>query len=297
VINAILLCGKDSDPSKFSGTYKYNLSFFGKVTVLDNVLKALENAISIGSVYIVGSGEDIEENSKKLEKVIEIIPESEPSTLVGNLRKGIQSHRRDSDKGVLVVSSDLPFLNPQTLDAFVLQCQTGDADIYVPLVSEQAFIPIKGIYEPYFRPMQEFSFRDGSVVYFTNPEIVLNGPLADRIDLLRESMDKSAIGKLRLLYQLVGIRGAVALGINAASLTMQSKSDYLNRIVPFSGVFGISDYELMISNALDCKVKFVPMHEPQDIGLCVDVDSHAKYELLYRGYYRIQQTISSYPNP
>ncbi|NMB46956.1 MAG: NTP transferase domain-containing protein [Firmicutes bacterium] len=92
-------------------------------------------------------------------------------SMIGNIRQGIRALQ--SGNKVLVVTSDIPLLNPSAVSDFIQRCQEREADIYYPIicrdVNDQEF---PGVKRTYVR-LREGVFTGGNMALLS-PVIVEN---------------------------------------------------------------------------------------------------------------------------
>lgn len=138
-MDAILLAGgvpeEDSPLYPFTlGKPKAALEIGGKIMV-QWVLDALENTPSINGIVIVGA---VELKDKiKSSKVLEHLPAA--GDLLTNFQLGadaILEHDSSADR-VAVVSSDIPFINPQSVEWVLSASQDEDRDIYYCVIRQE----------------------------------------------------------------------------------------------------------------------------------------------------------------
>jgi GTP:adenosylcobinamide-phosphate guanylyltransferase len=124
--NVVVLAGGKNSPemAAATGTENRALTPIGTRTMLDYVVSALNEAPSVGRIFVVGT-----------------VPQSERctqvagrETLLENLMAGLEA-AGDAER-VLVSTSDIPFLTPEAAEDFVVRATAVGADLccsYVPL--------------------------------------------------------------------------------------------------------------------------------------------------------------------
>lgn len=165
-VDAVVLAGakndgklQQADPAEFEALIDIN----GRIMV-DYVLAALRGCEEIGRIVVVGP-------EVLAERVtvphIEFVRCGE--TMFDNLRLGIgalQSHAK-----VLIVTSDIPLIEPEAIKDFIHRCDTMEADVYYPItskeVNEQKY---PGVHRTYVT-LQEGVFTGGNLVLLS-PEFV-----------------------------------------------------------------------------------------------------------------------------
>jgi hypothetical protein len=80
--------------------------------------------------------------------------------------------RLNTDKHVLVLTSDIPLITPEALEDFLQQCVKREADIYYSFVPKEAIEEkYPGVHRTYVR-LSDGTFTGGNVVLI-NPQVVL----------------------------------------------------------------------------------------------------------------------------
>ncbi len=107
------------------------------LTVLERTMDALRSTGIVRRVIVVGPEEIAKHHCAELADAV--LPEGGDSG-PANILKGIEWIQSDGARPdrVLVLTTDLPFLTPQAIAAFVGSCPS-DADVCAPLVSKSAF--------------------------------------------------------------------------------------------------------------------------------------------------------------
>lgn len=164
--DAVVLAGGNNSPemAASSGVTNRALTPLGDRTMLDCVVSALENAATVQKIFVVG---DVPPG----ENYTQIAP---GETLMDNLLAGIDASRaRGETSRILVSTSDIPFLTPAAVDAFVTLADAAQADFCYPI------IPID-LCRATFPQMKRTTLRlregifTGGNLMLVNPEYVLN---------------------------------------------------------------------------------------------------------------------------
>ena len=126
-VNAVVLAGGKNGPEMQAATGVENraLTPLGQKTMLGCVVAALTAAPPVGRVYVVGPVPPSEEYTTV----------TGGETMLDNLMAGLAA-AQDGEGRVLVSTSDIPFLTPASVENFVRQAQTSQADLcfsYVPV--------------------------------------------------------------------------------------------------------------------------------------------------------------------
>jgi len=163
-------------------------------TVLERTIEALRATGCVERIVVIGPEEIAEHPASK--EADAVLPEGGNSG-PANIIRGLQwLHEADGQHAerVMVVTTDLPFLTPQGIVAFLDSCDPN-ADICAPLVSKETFesrYPGSG--------NEYVSLADGrwtmGCVFLVDPEAILrNRLLIERVFSVR----KSQLGMARLL--------------------------------------------------------------------------------------------------
>lgn len=133
-VDAVVLAGgkNSAEMQAATGVENRALVRLGEKTMLGYVIQALQGASCLGRIFVVGD-----------------VPESEAyqrlapgNTLVDNLFTGLRANT--GEQPVLVVTSDIPFLTPHSVEDFVARAMaTGAAFCYpiIPIAACQARFP------------------------------------------------------------------------------------------------------------------------------------------------------------
>ena len=125
-LNVVVLAGGKNSPEMEAATGVQNraLTPLGPKTMLARVIEALRASGSVGRVFVVG---DVPPDAE----YEQIAP---GASLIENLMAGLEAAGPAPD-GVLVATSDIPFLTPEAVDDFLRRAQDTGADICLPYVS------------------------------------------------------------------------------------------------------------------------------------------------------------------
>jgi len=128
-LDAIVLAGTDSNPRRMiEGQNKAFLQLGGEILVR-RVVRALDDASSIGRIFIVGPGDRLREALAGLTGDINIVEQT--GGLLANAWGAIRAseERYSAERGVedplrplLFVSCDLPLISSEAVDDFILRC-------------------------------------------------------------------------------------------------------------------------------------------------------------------------------
>ena len=127
-INAVILAGGKNNAAMqaVTGVENRALTPLGDRAMLDYVIAALRRAPGIGEIFVVGdvpSGEGYTQAAGG-------------QTLIENLLAGLRAAQSGGEaERVLVGTSDIPFLTPESVEDFVRQGRTSGADLCCSYVS------------------------------------------------------------------------------------------------------------------------------------------------------------------
>lgn len=151
-------------------------------------------------------------------------------SMIGNIRQGIRA--LDPKSKVLIVTSDIPLLNPLAVSDFIQRCQEREADIYYPIicrdVNDQEF---PGVKRTYVR-LREGVFTGGNMALIS-PEIIEScyGMLEQAIAARKKPFQ---------LSRMLGLKFIVKFIFNQLSLSEIEAR--VEDILRFRGVGVVSPY-------------------------------------------------------
>lgn len=196
-VNAILPAGGRID-GRFAAETGVNvkaLIFIDGRTVLERTLDALRATGVVDRIIVIGPKEIADH--KASEKADAVLPEggnSGPANILRGIEWLYKENGNKYDKRAFIITTDLPFLNPQVITAFLDACPS-DADLCAPLVHKDDFeARFPGSDNIYVRLM-DGEWTMGSS-FLVNPEAIhRNRDVIERVFAVR----KSQIGMARLL--------------------------------------------------------------------------------------------------
>jgi GTP:adenosylcobinamide-phosphate guanylyltransferase len=226
-VDAVVLAGakndgklQQADPAEFEALIDIN----GKV-MLDYVLAALRGCEEIGRVVVVGPDCLAE---RVTAPNIEYIRCGE--TMFDNLRLGIASLQ--SDTKVLIVTSDIPLIEPEAIQDFIRRCNTVEADVYYPItskeVNEQKY---PGVHRTYVT-LQEGVFTGGNLVLLSPDFVEHRQHLIIKAIMMRK--------KPWQLARLLGFKSFVHMMTN--KLSIREIEARVEQNMGFKGIGIISPY-------------------------------------------------------
>jgi len=289
--DAVLLCGYDLKPG-FNGKNKFSLEVGGTTDILENTLDALDNTQFVDRIFVVTSSDNVQDRFVGRQK--EYVLVKSQGSLINNIEAGIEKQQqRGGKKHVLMVCFDLPFLTSQSLDWLVINSRpdSDNKGIKIPVVPHTKVQELLPIYETYYYPMREFSFKMGNNIY-----IDINLLNEERIRLLVDGYRNSgsdnyvlmSLQKMALLQRYGGIEAVYTVMINYLSKLLQIKYG-TKRSVPLSGLRKKSDYERVISRIIGHKAELLAT---PFVDIVLDVDNAVRLGIFQRGYDRISQIVN-----
>ena len=127
-VNTVVLAGgkNKTEMLELSGVSSRALTPLGTRTMLDYVTKALRHSPTVGQIYVVGEVPP-SDNYTQI---------SGGTTLIENLLAGLQAAQKSGhSERILVSTSDIPFLTPESVEDFVRQGLASGADLCCSYVS------------------------------------------------------------------------------------------------------------------------------------------------------------------
>ena len=117
-------------------------------------------------------------------------------SLLENIRRGIKA--LNTNAKVLIVTSDIPLLNPGAVSDFILRCQEREADVYYPIISRDVNDhEFPGIKRTYFR-LREGVFTGGNMALISPQIFEAYQPIIEQAIAMRKNPWK--------LSRLLGIK-------------------------------------------------------------------------------------------
>ncbi|HEX3031467.1 MAG TPA: NTP transferase domain-containing protein [Bacillota bacterium] len=132
--------------------------------MVEYVLRALEETEAVASIVVVGiSREDLKYQSTK---PVRWVPGGRD--LLTSMEQGLHEARGER---VLLVTGDIPLINPSIIESFLEQCGDGRADLYYPVVSrEDSESRFPGVVRTY-AIFREGHYTGGNI-FLVNPAVV-----------------------------------------------------------------------------------------------------------------------------
>lgn len=286
--DAILLCGSDGKPGSLGGNK--SLLEIGGRDILEGTLEALDSAQFVDRVFVIGP-KTMQNRLIGRQKEYELI---EPQgDIIKNVSAGIEKQQqRGGDQHILIVCSDLPFLTSKSLDWLVVNAQPKDNNeaIKLPVVPYSQVQKLSSVYETYYYPMKEFSFKMGNNLF-----IDINLLNEERINLLVKKYRQTgsdnylfmSLKRMALLQRYGGNEAVYTLLVNYVSKMLQVKYGTKHN-VPLSGLRQQIDYQRVLSKMLNHKTELLPA---PFVDMVLDVDSATRFGIFQRGYERISAIV------
>ena len=158
-VNAMVLAGRatgDALREYTQGSSKALIDIKGK-PMIQYVTDALSAATRVKEIVIVGARDELEGvlTGDKL-KVIE-----GGDSIVENIR--IAAQELPTDKRILIATSDIPLITGEIVDAFILQCENRQADMYYPIVEKSVNESKYPLVKRTYAALQEGTFTGGNL--------------------------------------------------------------------------------------------------------------------------------------
>lgn len=188
-IDAVVLAGGDAQKVDASFEGPKSLINIAGQPMIEYVLEALRQSSSLDRIAIALPADTDKSVFKNITG--QIIPDTHG--VIDAMSKAVEAF---GDEGYLMaVSSDIPMINAEVIDAFIKKCEEKPGDIYYTIipkdVMEDAY---PGSKRTYFR-VYEGAFTGGNVHMIKKTTFVENSGLAEQIF----SMRKSPLSLIRLL--------------------------------------------------------------------------------------------------
>jgi CTP:molybdopterin cytidylyltransferase MocA len=181
-IGALILAGGSLRESP--GVPKGLLSFGGK-TLVRRALDACLESSSVEMVCVVAPENVLYTLPAETQKPLISILDS--GDLVSNVIAGTEALGSDSDRWVLIVTGDLPFITRETIDTFIDECRRLEADGYYSILDkEQLERDYPGTKRTYGR-VREGVFTGGNVFLIRSSLLLANKELMRRLYDARKS--------------------------------------------------------------------------------------------------------------
>ncbi len=300
--DAILVAGEGESSYKVFHQHKAFLEINGKC-VINYVIEALQQVKSIKDVYIVGSKNKLEQTLNaaavdfRYPKTIHLveqranlyenifctflktIPGGE-DTLVADLETS-----QYSNKAVLIVPCDSPFLTPREVEYFISNSDTNNYDHILGLTPEEElekFYPrenLPGIKMAYLH-LREKNYRINNL-HLVKPLRIANREYIQQMYQYRYQRNfkkilmfgRSLLGKIKLKYYRCYI--GLQLCQFFSSIGWKAPISY------FKNWTTSQDMEQCISNLLDTRFKGLEVPYP---GAALDIDRDSDYEAIKSRY-------------
>lgn len=165
---AVILAGSSQSTGETGNDFNKNKALVeikGR-PMLVYIVEALLQVKELEDIYVVGPKESLEEVLKGYE--LTILPEK--GIVLDNILYAIENIKLDENENILLVTSDIPLITPQSISDFLSNCR-GDYDLFYPVIrketSEKKFNDLDRTYVKF----KEGYFTGGNV-FFINPRKV-----------------------------------------------------------------------------------------------------------------------------
>ncbi len=239
---AVVLAGTAEENELTEQTGVKNKSFInlGGETVLGYVLRALQQAEEVTSIYVVGPPEEL----KLLQEKYSFLIVKERGTIAENIyaayEEGIASEY------FLLVTGDIPLLSPEALEDFLQQCAPYDLDFYYSVVPKEV---VEGSYSGVKRTylsLREGTFTGGNIFLVRTEKLPAKLPRVEEFIRLRKSPAKMILklgfpflikfftktltiaGLTKRVQKLLGIQGRAVVTLYPEIGTDLDKASDLN---------------------------------------------------------------------
>lgn len=221
-VDAILLAGaRNQGALKECSPLEYEALIEIKgVPMINYVFDAVRDAQSVEKIVVVGP---VAALTSHLEgKDTHIIESS--NHIVDNIIRGLKVVGRG--RKVLIITSDIPMINSETIDQFVAKCAGLDVDFYYPIISKQANLAKFPDTKRTYARLREGTYTGGNMVII-NPEVIEQAKeLISKVVTYRKKPFK--------LSQLFGLKFIVKFILG--KLTISELEDRLKKITGISAV-------------------------------------------------------------
>jgi GTP:adenosylcobinamide-phosphate guanylyltransferase len=156
-VDAVILAGAPAEPDMVPDGKIISRAMvqIGPKTMLQWMVDALKSSESIGRIVAVG-----EVSADGLDEVIK------PGiSLLENIMLGVGAC--DNDRPMLVLSSDIPMLTPESVDDFVKRALSSGGDMCYPIISKEACIAKHPGMKRTYLKLKEGTFTGGNIMLFS----------------------------------------------------------------------------------------------------------------------------------
>lgn len=181
VVDAIVLCGGNTKGLEAEQVSAKGLAKINQKSMIVYVVDALRKSSAVSRIVVVAPpGIEYESWASRVE---EVLPTR--GSLTQNMQVGFE-YLKD-DKPLLVLSCDIPFITPESIDDFINRCQKREAEIYYPVISrESAEAHFPGAKRTYVT-LKEGVFTGGNLALIYPRIIEENIELVEKVYGLRKT--------------------------------------------------------------------------------------------------------------
>ena len=284
---AVVLAGNDEDADIFGGIGQTSKFFmpFGHELVGHRIIRALDALACCKAICVGVPLTLVHECAFTAERPLRFVRQAHTrsESMMNAVREAERLGHYGHGDHVLVVTGDLPLLEPLALERFVAACRKGPgADCYVGMIPMTALDPtVRSAYQREVVP-----FRGGqylhSDVYLLRPE-ALTGVCRERFEqimTIRRSVQGGFRGMLRaavVVLRMVGVRGVAPF---ATAVLGPRGADDGDARRACSDLDGVERAALdLLEEKLGLRVNLVAIEEP---ALALGFDYAEELELLER---------------
>jgi len=276
-VNAVILAGTHADKSKLiQGRNKSFLEINGQPIVL-NSLQALQNAESIADIGIVGPRQDLETVTS--DSTVKIVDESlgpkESRRFIENALNGYHAVSPNGER-TLYITSDLPFIVPQTIDDFVAQTEKYQASLNFGMINTDnipaEILPFKK--SSNFRLKGKGEYKTANMVLFDSANIEDREFLESQIEkAFPMRRTTSPVSKVRLAWFLA--------------------KSYPKEIFKYYFLKNLTekDVESAFRRRPGLSFKLIETTDPRAL---IDIDYGADYDFIQQNYEQISRMCPQY---
>ncbi|MEN3189958.1 MAG: nucleotidyltransferase family protein [Atribacterota bacterium] len=166
MLNALILAGtKGRGPLEIATNVENKtLIMINGRPIIDYIVDALKRSKNIDKIVVVGPKNELYYYiGEKVEKIIE-----PGNSILYNLEVGIKYF--NSNKDLLILTSDIPLISPQAIDEFIEKCLERKAHLGYPIIKKENIIKKYPEAQRTYVKIKEGTVCGGNIIFF-KPEI------------------------------------------------------------------------------------------------------------------------------
>lgn len=227
-VDVIILAGaKNQGALKACSQHEYEaLIEINNAPMIEYVLYAVRMAKYVERVAVVGPTEALRPLvGKKIDFLIE-----DKGKIVDNIIEGLNVLQ--SNRKVLIITSDIPLISSDTIDNFIAECESINADVYYPIISKEANQCTFPDSQRTYARLREGTYTGGNI-FIIQPKV---------LDNAAEFLRKLVIWRKKpiKLSQLFGIKFILKFVLGL--LTISELEERVYKITGFTAAALIFDY-------------------------------------------------------